>query len=136
MSRTAQRMRQLALTLEDVTEDVACEGTALESRSFKARKKAFLFLRDVDGVVKARIKLARCLREAQALARSQPQQVQVGKMDWVALEFSDGDPLPWELLQRFVKDAHGVMAGAAVTRPARTAGKAKKVTPKKGRRRS
>ena len=112
MTQTARRMRQLALSLDGVTEDVACEGTALESRSFKAGKKAFLFLRDVDGVVKARVKLDGCLKEANALARKQPKQVQVGKMDWVALEFSDGDAPAWDVLKRFVEDSHHVMAPA------------------------
>jgi hypothetical protein len=47
MSLAAMLMK-IARALPDVTEGVACEGTALESRTFKRGTKAFLFVGTKD----------------------------------------------------------------------------------------
>jgi hypothetical protein len=51
MSLAAMLMK-IARALPDVTEGVACEGTALESRTFKRDTKAFLFVGTKDARLK------------------------------------------------------------------------------------
>lgn len=62
---TVVALRKLALRYPDAEEGVACEGTAIEKRTVKAGKKAFVFL----GVSDVLLKLDESLPEATRLAR-------------------------------------------------------------------
>jgi YjbR len=81
LSSTGQTLRAYALALPDVSEGVACEGTALEKRTIKTRNKAFVFLGVSDVMVKLRDSLA------DAEARGQ----KVGAHGWVTAQLDSGE---------------------------------------------
>ena len=127
-----QALRKFALRLPQSEEGVACEGTALESRTIKTQSKAFLFLRSTE----ARLKLGKSLKEATKLAAKEPEKYRVGAGGWVLVKFDDAtDPL--DVLQRWVAESHGLFgakrAGSgSVARNARRAGDSSKRTKAKG----
>jgi len=63
---TMEALRRFALRRPETEEGVAREGTALESRAVRTRKKAFLFLRPTE----ARLKLGPSLTDAATRAGS------------------------------------------------------------------
>jgi hypothetical protein len=107
----------LATSLPDVTEGVACAGTALESRTYSTNKKAFLFLSEKE----VRLELDASGAAAKALGFA------VGANGWARLPI---DALPSaSVLKKWVRESHALMAG-----PARATGGAKRSTKRsKGR---
>jgi hypothetical protein len=113
-----QALRKLALRYPGTEEGVACEGTPIESRTVKARNKAFLFLT----VGHARLKLRESLPEATKLAQKMPGQLQVGSGGWVKASLGADASTPLDVLERWVGESYRLMAGP----PATTGGKTKK----------
>lgn len=66
---------RIALALPEVVQGIACAGTALESRTYQAGKKAFLFVSKEQ----ARLKLDASAPQARKLG------FQVGASGWVTL---------------------------------------------------
>ena len=118
-----QALRKLALRLPDTDEGVACEGTALERRTVKARNKAFLFL----GVSDAMLKLGESLPEATQLARKNPTSYRVGANGWVKATFGEAGA-SLELLAKWIEESHRMVStgGAAKKAPRRAAEKRRK----------
>ncbi len=98
-------LRRLASQLPDVEEGVACAGTALESRTYKAKKKAFLFL----GEDHARMKLDASAKEAKKLG------FEVGANGWVKVPLDEAPPKA--VLERWVAESHALMAGTPTSPP-------------------
>jgi hypothetical protein len=119
-----QALRKAALRYSGTEEGVACEGTPIESRTVKARKKAFLFL-TVDH---ARLKLRESLPEATRLAQKKPDQFQVGSGGWVKASLSADGSAPLDVLERWVGESYRLMSGPAVA----AGGKPKKSTAVRG----
>jgi hypothetical protein len=113
-----QALRKAALRYPGTEEGVACEGTPVESRTVKARNKAFLFLT----IGHARLKLRDSLPEATMLAQKRPDQIQVGLGGWVKASFSADGSTPLDVLERWIGESYRLMAGP----PAATGGKTKK----------
>lgn len=98
-------LREVAMRLPEVTEGVACAGTALEKRTLKVRGKAFLFLGRADLMVK----LADGLPEAQALAAAQPARYKVGANGWATVRLDGEAPDP-DLLTRWIEESHRLLS--------------------------
>lgn len=92
-------------SLPGVEEGIACEGTALERRTLKVGKKAFLFLGESD----ARFKLDASIADAKARGCN------VGATGWVTVIFAEGD-VPKRVATRWIKESHARMAPARSTR--------------------
>ena len=107
----SELLAQLAKTHADVEEGIACAGTALESRTFKVNKKAFLFLT----ATQARLKLEASLEEAAELA-THDARYQVGGLGWLKIQLDEGRPPPRALLGRWIKESHALMSGARARR--------------------
>jgi hypothetical protein len=102
----------IALALPDVETGLACAGTSLESRTFAAAGKVFLFL----GTTEARLKLAACAGEAKDLGFSP------GATGWVKLPL---DALPAAaVLRRWVGESRELAECSAGSRGPRRAAKA------------
>ncbi len=101
-----QCLRAFALGYPEAIERVACKGTALECSAFKARDKAFLFL----GASELKVKLRESLAEAARLAAEDPARYRVGASGWVTVKFCPDQPLPLELLKRWVGDSYRAVA--------------------------
>jgi len=99
-------LRKMALALDSVDEGVACAGTALESRTYRVKKKAFLFISTKD----ARLKLEKSKAEAKQLG------FEMGAQGWVKLPL-DGLP-PAAVLARWIAESHALLAGGAAPKKA------------------
>jgi hypothetical protein len=95
-------LRRAALRCPDTEEGIACKGTPVESSEFKAQKKTFLFLNEKQ----ARLKLGPSLSRATRLASKEPGRYNVGAIGWVAVSFTDGEPPPLELLEKWVAESY------------------------------
>lgn len=78
-SKPMESLKTFALRLPDVQKGVACEGTAVERVTFKAGKKAFLFL----GVGDAMVKLQKSIADAAKRAKKEPGRYKAGAGGWV-----------------------------------------------------
>ncbi len=114
----ATTLRKAAERQPDITTGVACAGTAIESRTYKARDKAFLFL----GARDARLKLTDSVAEASRF----PGRVQVGAGGWTKLVFDgDGAAPSAAQLQRWVAESYRAFAAPAKKKKKATASSAK-----------
>ncbi len=114
-----QVLRRAALRHPGTEEGVACEGTPIESRTVKARNKAFLFLT----IGHARFKLRESLPEATKLAQTRPDRIQVGSGGWVKASLSADGSTPLDVLERWIGESYRLMAA-----PVAAGGKTKKST--------
>lgn len=101
-----EALRKIALRFPEVEEGIACKGTALECTTFKARKKAFLFI----SVANARVKLQESLAEAAKLAAKEPGRYKVGAHGWAEVKFTNDEPPPLELLERWIDESYRLLA--------------------------
>jgi hypothetical protein len=102
----AEVLREAAIEYPDAEEGVACEGTALEKRTVKVRKKAFLFLSAND----AMFKLRDSLDEAEELAESEPDRYKPGAHGWVTVTFGDIGTLPTDRLLNWLDESYRLFA--------------------------
>ena len=89
----------IALALPDVEEGVSCAGTALESRTFRVKQKAFLFVSKKE----LRLKLAASLADAKKRG------FEAGAGGWVKLPLEE---LPGDaILKAWIRESHALFAG-------------------------
>jgi len=103
-SQPIQALRTFALRYPETEEGVACEGTAIESRTIKARNKAFLFM----GAAGIRLKLRESLAEAAKLAAKQPDRYKVGANGWVLVTLGDQSS-PHGLLEKWIDESYRLL---------------------------
>jgi len=95
----------MALRLPGVDQGIACAGTAIESRTFLVRKKAFLFLSDKQ----LRLKLGRSVADAKQRGFT------VGAAGWLKLDL---DELPAQpILKAWIAESYAHFAGVGQTSP-------------------
>ncbi len=107
------------------------EGTACTQSSFKAGKKAFLFIGQQGGRHKAMFKLDASKPEAEKLAKKQPADFQVGSTAWVTARFSDDEPLPKELWQKWLDESYQLSVSPTTKKKTTKKKTTKKKTTKK-----
>jgi hypothetical protein len=90
-------------------------GTSCNQTSYKAGKKAFLYVGPgAKGVgYKAMFKLEASLEEAKDLARSEPRRFELGVGNWVTTRFSADDPLPKKIWSRWLEESHAAATKSA-----------------------
>lgn len=130
-SRLIEALRALALARPGAEEGVACPGTAVESHAFRAKKKAFLFVRRKGEGLGTMLKLAASLPEAQKLETEFPGRYVVGAHGWVTTTFVGDDDLPHALFERWIDESYRAAIGGARAEPAAAKRPAaKRATPK------
>lgn len=92
-------LEAIAARIPDVTRGVACKGTAIESTTFNAGGKAFLFV----GAGNARFKLAASIAEARAAG------LEVGAGGWAKLDLAAAAPGRAHLA-RWIAESHALVA--------------------------
>ncbi len=105
-SEPMDALRKIASKYPEAEEGIACEGTAAECRTVKARNKAFLFL----GETHVMLKLRESLDEAASYAAREPGCCKVGAQGWVKLTFGDGASPPLEVLKRWIDESYRLIA--------------------------
>ena len=83
-------------------------GTSCSQTSYKAGKKAFLYVGPGPKGVgyKAMFKLQESLQQAKDLAKSEPGRFELGSGNWVTTRFSAEDPLPKKIWSRWLKESY------------------------------
>jgi predicted DNA-binding protein (MmcQ/YjbR family) len=89
------------------------EGTACTQSSFKSGGKAFLYIGDQGGRHKAMFKLQDSKLDATKLAKKNPDQIQVGSTAWVTARFTDEQPLPAKLWQKWLDESYSLCQSSA-----------------------
>lgn len=107
----ADFLRQVAMQYPEAEEGLACAGTALEKRTIKVRKKAFLFL----GTTNAMVKLGDSLTRAAELTTVEPNRFTVGAHGWVTITFGDAESLPFDLLVEWIDESYRLLAPKQLT---------------------
>ena len=102
-------LRELALSLPEVV-----EGDSCVKRSFKARKKGFLYLGENAKGYNVMVKLGPSLEEAQSLAAERPDSWSVGKGGWAILKFGADERPPEGLLERWLDESYRLQAPKAL----------------------
>lgn len=83
-------------------------GTACTQSSFKAGKRAFLYIGPQGGRYKAMFKLQKSMPEAVKLAEREPDRFDVGSTAWVTARFSAEQPLPKRLWQKWLDESYAL----------------------------
>ena len=107
-------------------------GTACTQSSYKAGKTAFLYIGEQGGRYKAMFKLGASRAEAEKLARSAPDDYQVGNTAWVTVRFSADKPMPAKLWKKWLNESYQLSVGSGKSRSTRK--KAAKKVAKKARK--
>lgn len=117
-----QALRALALQYPEAQCAIACAGTAVESTSFKARDKAFLFIGGKEPRYTLRIKLSESQAEASQLAVEEPGRYKLGAHGWTTVTFSAAHLPPVDLLARWIEESYRCVADKKLVAqlPART----------------
>jgi hypothetical protein len=105
----SQALRRIALRHAGTEEGVACAGTALEKRTIRAGKKAFLFLGRGDAMLKVRESLA----EAQRFAAKDPAGCRAGGGGWVSVRIGEDGVVPLPVLEKWIAESYRLMAPPA-----------------------
>jgi hypothetical protein len=99
-------LAKLAAKHADVEEGIACAGTAMERRTMKTGKKAFLFF----GATDALVKLDASLAEAKKLEKAERKRYRVGANGWVKVTFSADEPPALDVLARWIAESYALVA--------------------------
>ena len=91
------------------------EGTSCTQASFKAGKKAFLYIGPQGGRYKAMFKLQASLPEAERLAAKEPDRFDAGKIGWVTARFSAEEPLPARTWKKWLDESYALAVGGGKT---------------------
>lgn len=98
-------LRALALSFPEVV-----EGDSCVKRSFKARKKGFLYLGENKDGYNVMVKLGPSIEEARDLASARPDTWSVGKGGWAILKFAPSERPPAGLLERWIDESYRLQA--------------------------
>src|SRR4051812_32250518 len=93
-------LRRAASELAEVEEGVACAGTTLEAATFRINKKVFLFVNENN----ARLRLLASRKEAEQLAKAEPQRFVIGPQGWAKILLAE--PPELELLLRWLQESY------------------------------
>jgi len=100
-----QTLRKLALSYPEVV-----EGDSCVKRSFKARKKGFLYLGENEAGYNVMVKLGPSVDEAEAMIGQHPGTWTVGKAGWATLKFAPDERAPEGLLERWLDESYRLQA--------------------------
>ncbi|MEM7051250.1 MAG: MmcQ/YjbR family DNA-binding protein [Acidobacteriota bacterium] len=86
------------------------EGDSCVKRSFKVRKKGFLYLGEKANEYNVMVKLGPSLEEAQTLAETRPDRWSVGKGGWGIFKFDPAERPPAGVLERWLEESYRLQA--------------------------
>lgn len=103
-------IRKKAVTFPAVDKGASCSQS-----SFKAGKKAFLYIGPgAKGQgFKAMFKLERSMEQAETLALKEPDRFEVGSTGWVTTRFTAEKPLARTVWEKWLKESYELAAGSA-----------------------
>lgn len=93
-------IRKLALKFPETE-----EGSSCNKLSYKAGKKAFLYLGGNEESYSLMLKLVDSYAEAEKLAKKHPEVYRPGKAGWVSIEYATTQAPPKGLLERWLEES-------------------------------
>jgi predicted DNA-binding protein (MmcQ/YjbR family) len=102
-------LRDFAMRFPLATEDHPWGETAI-----KVKKKVFVFLSRHEGIFRVSLKLPVAGPAALGMAFAEPTGYGLGKHGWVTSSFSEGDPIPVELLREWIDESYRAVAPKSV----------------------
>ncbi len=110
-----QAIRRYAGAHANVATGIACEGTALEATTFNIARKAFLFLRTVEGGQEVRLKLDASRAQFEKLGEQWPDSYSIGSSGWAKVIVSEERSLV--LLESWIAESYGLISGKVAPMP-------------------
>jgi hypothetical protein len=105
-SPIAQQLQAHAMTYPEVSESPSCVN-----RSFKARKKGFLFLGEKDtGALRLMVKLSSGVESAKAVAEVNPDSWSVKGPGWITGNFTDDEAPPVDVMTGWIDESYRLLA--------------------------
>ncbi len=105
-SPVAQQLQEFASGYPEVSESSSCVN-----RSFKARKKGFMFLGEKPGgVIRLMVKLGDGIDSAEAVARTHPDEWKVSGPGWITGNFTDATAPPIATMTAWVDESYRLLA--------------------------
>jgi len=125
----ASWLRGRAMRHAGVEESIACAGTPLESSTYLAGGKAFLFVAAKDSIYELRLKLGASKAEASRHASKSPDRFAIGATGWAKITFPRTEAGPRPILERWVDESHALFVPANSKAGNSKAGPAKAKSP-------
>jgi predicted DNA-binding protein (MmcQ/YjbR family) len=97
-----ETLLKFALKYPETERGIACEGTTAEKTTVKVGKKAFMFLRPKDLMIKLNTSIA----EANSLALKEKGALKVGSNGWVTVMLDNKKLLPPSLLEKWIDESY------------------------------
>lgn len=105
-SPVARELQAFASTYPEVTESPSCVN-----RSFKARKKGFMFLGEKpDGTLRLMVKLDDGVGSAESVADADPDGWNVAGPGWITGNFTDATAPPIETMKDWIDESYRLLA--------------------------
>lgn len=105
LTKDETELRKFALSFPETSEDFPWGH-----RTFKVKKKAFIFMATMEGVTSMSVKLPKSNKAALKLPNSEPTHYGLGKHGWVNLMFDSDDSLPMEQLKKWIDESFRAVA--------------------------
>jgi hypothetical protein len=97
---------------DGVEESIACAGTPLESSTYTAGGKAFLFVAAKEDIYELRLKLGASKAEASRHASKSGERFAIGATGWAKITFPRTEAGPRPLLERWIDESHALFVPA------------------------
>ncbi len=111
-SPVARALQAFASEYPEVSESPSCVN-----RSFKARKKGFLFLGEKDdGTLRLMVKLDEGIPSAEHVASEHPGEWKVAGPGWITGNFTDESAPPLETMQAWIDESYRLLAPKTLVR--------------------
>lgn len=105
LTKSETTLRKFALSYPETSEDFPWGH-----RTFKVKKKAFVFMGTMEGVTSMSVKLPKSNKAALKLPNAEPTHYGLGKHGWVNLTFDSDDKLPLEQLKKWIDESFRAVA--------------------------
>ena len=109
LKQAEAKLRDYALSFPEATEEFPWE-----ERVIKIRGKIFVFLGEVEGMLRVAVKLPTSAEMALTLPFTTPTGYGLGRAGWVTARFGAGDVVPLALVKEWIEQSYRAVAPKAV----------------------
>jgi predicted DNA-binding protein (MmcQ/YjbR family) len=109
LKQAEAQLRDYALRFPEATEEFPWE-----ERVIKVRGKIFVFLGEVEGLLRVAVKLPTSAEMALTLPFTTPTGYGLGRAGWVTARFGAGDGVPLDLIKEWIEQSYRAVAPKAV----------------------
>jgi predicted DNA-binding protein (MmcQ/YjbR family) len=109
LKQAEAKLRDYALTFPEATEEFPWD-----ERVVKVRGKIFVFLGEVEGLLRVAVKLPTSAEMALTLPFTTPTGYGLGRAGWVTARFGADDVVPLDLIKEWIEQSYRAVAPKAV----------------------